>query len=62
MWLFTSIKDNADCPVVYLGFYFGGGGGGVKIFLKSGGICMALRHEFCSFARGVWRHAPPRKF
>ena len=29
------------CTVAYLGFHFGGGGGS-KVFLKSGGICMAL--------------------
>ena len=47
--------------MAYLGFYFGGGGGGVgsKYFGKVGvfaWLCIVLH------ARGVRGYAPPRKF
>ena len=35
----SHLQPRVQCPVAYLGFYFGGGGS--KFFWKSGGICMA---------------------
>ena len=53
------IFKNIFSSVSYLGFHFGGGGGGSNYFLKSDGISMAQHH---AFARG-WGsgHAPPKK-
>ena len=51
--------------MAYLGFYFGGGGvqnfsGKVGVFAWREAPCSAWRSH--AFARGIWGHAPPRKF
>ena len=52
--------ERREC--LHMILFRGGGGGGFKIFVKSGGICMARGDLSYAFTRGVWGHDPPRKF